>query len=60
MCEEKAEETKAEEADALENIETEKEATLATAGLTDDNSELMKSVASWVQENILANKKSRK
>ena len=59
-CEEKAEETKAEEADALENIETEKEATLATAGLTDDNSELMKSVASWVQENILANKKSRK
>lgn len=55
-CEE-TEEAKAEEAEALEEIETEDELAMASAGSVDNDNELLKSVASWIQENVIPNKR---
>ena len=50
--------TKCEDSDAIDTVEVPVEATLATAGLADNDAELFSSVASWVQNNIIPSKKA--
>lgn len=59
-AEENMDKTKCEESDAIDTVEVPVEASLATAGLADNDSELFSSVASWVQNNIIPSKKASK
>jgi hypothetical protein len=57
-AEDNMDKTKCEDSDAIDTVEVPVEASLATAGLADNDDELFSSVASWVQNNIIPSKKA--